>query len=223
MAIKRVTFAKNTSTLFDEIIAHRLGMLPLVTDLDSYVLPEKCSCKGAGCAKCQVVFTLKAEGPITVYASDLKSQDQKVKTVYGEMPIVQLLKDHELEFEAVATLGTGKEHAKYNAGLAFYKGYPKITIDKVRNVDDVAESCPVDVFEVQKQQLKVKDAEKCILCNACVEMNDPPGGLVVEPSEKDFIFYIESYGKMSAKEMVARALDILDQKVEELEAVLEKV
>src|SRR3989338_6024200 len=100
LAIKRVTFVKNTSALFDEILALRLGLVPLITDLETYELPEKCSCRGAGCAKCQVIFTLKAEGPITVYASDFKCQDPKIKAVYGKIPLVQLLKDQELEFEA---------------------------------------------------------------------------------------------------------------------------
>ena len=59
MAIRRVTFVKNNSALFDEILAHRLGLLPLITDLSTYELSEKCSCKGAGCAKCQLVITLK--------------------------------------------------------------------------------------------------------------------------------------------------------------------
>ena len=223
MAVKRVTFIKNSSALFDEIIALRLGLLPLNTNLDAYTLPEKCSCKGAGCAKCQVTFTLKAEGPLTVYASDIKSQDPQVKLVYGKMPIVQLLKDQELEFEAVATLGTAQEHAKYTAGLAHYIGYPKITIDKVKNPDEVAESCPTRVYEVSGKQLKVIDEQLCILCNACVEINDPPEGLTVEASEKDFIFSIESYGKLSPEEMLRRALDVLDEKVVNFETALEKV
>mgnify|MGYP001567655418 CR=1 FL=1 len=109
MAVKKVTFVKNNSALFDEIIAHRLGMLPLSTDLSMYTLPENCTCKAAGCARCQVSILLKAEGPLTVYASDLKSQDPKIKPVYARMPIVKLLKGQELEFEAVASLGLGKD------------------------------------------------------------------------------------------------------------------
>ena len=222
LAIKKVTFVKNSSALFDEIVAHRLGLLPLITDLDSYVLPEKCSCKGAGCAKCQVTFTLKAEGPLTVYASDLKSQDPKIKPVFSKMPIVQLLKDQELEFEAVATLGVGKEHAKYTPGLIYYKGYPKITIEKVKNPDEVVASCPTNVYEVKGKELKVIDAERCILCNACMDVNDPKEGLLVEASEKDFIFYIESFGKLSPEEMLSRALDVLDEKIVDFETVLNK-
>ncbi len=222
LAVRKVTFVKNSSALFDEMIAHRLGLLPLTTDLESYNMMEKCSCKGAGCVKCQVSLTLNCEGPLTVYASDLKCQDPAIKPVHGKIPIVKLLKGQELEFEAVATLGQGKEHAKYSAGLIYYKGYPKITIDKVKDAEAVAKSCPTHVYEVSGKSLKVTDPEKCILCNACVEVNEPKDGLTVEASDKEFIFYVESFGKLKPEEMVTCALDMVNEKVDELTAALEK-
>lgn len=222
MAIRRVTLVKNSSALFDEILAHRLGMLPLTTDLSSYELPEKCTCKGAGCAKCQVVLTLKAEGPLTVYASDLKFQDPKIKPVHAKIPIVKLLKGQELEFEAVATLGTGKEHAKFSPGLAYYKGYPKINTDKVKNVEDVEKACPVNVYELKGKQLNVVNLEACTLCMACVDVADPEGSVTVEGSEKDFIFTIESWGKLPPQEILSKALDVLDEKLDEFSTELNK-
>ena len=130
LAVKKVTFVKNNSALFDEVIAHRLGMLPLKTDLESYNLQEKCDCKGKGCARCQTFITVKAEGPLTVYASDLKSQDPEVKLVYPKMPIIKLLKGQELEFEATVSLGLGKDHIKFSPCLASYRGYPQFTVNK---------------------------------------------------------------------------------------------
>ena len=62
MAIEDVELRKNTAVLYDEVIAHRLGLLPLTTDLESYNLPTKCKCNGEGCASCQVKLTLEAEG-----------------------------------------------------------------------------------------------------------------------------------------------------------------
>ena len=215
MAIKRVTFVKNNSALFDEFLAHRLGMLPIITDLSSYVQSDKCSCKGAGCAKCQLIITLKAEGPLTVYASDLKFQDPKIKAIYAKMPLVKLLKGQELEFEAVATLGTGKEHAKFSSCLAHYRGYPKINVDKVKNPEEVVKSCPTNVFELKGKQPVVVNLEACILCMGCVDAADPKGSVTVESSEKDFIFTIESWEKLSPEEILSKALDILDEKLDE--------
>lgn len=222
LAVRKVTFVKNSSALFDEMIAHRLGLLPLTTDLDSYTLPAKCSCKGAGCAKCQVVFTLKAEGPITVYSSDLKSQDPKVKPVFPKIPIVILLKGQELEFEAVVTLGTGKEHAKFSPGLIYYKGYPKITIERCRNAEEIVKSCPVNVFELDGRTLKIKNLEACHLCLACVDECDPKDGIAVVGSEKDFIFTIESWGKLTPEDILKAALDSFDEKLDEFEKLLDK-
>ena len=60
MAIEDVEFVKNNSILYDEIIAHRLGLVPLKTDLKSYNLPDKCKCEGKGCNRCQLKLVLKA-------------------------------------------------------------------------------------------------------------------------------------------------------------------
>ena len=40
LAIKEIYFTKNSSALFNEMIAHRLGLIPLLTDLQSYELQE---------------------------------------------------------------------------------------------------------------------------------------------------------------------------------------
>ena len=73
MAIEEVEFRKNTSILYDEMIAHRLGLLPLSTDLKTYNLPNECKCKGKGFAACQLKLPLNAQGPVYVYASEIKS------------------------------------------------------------------------------------------------------------------------------------------------------
>lgn len=125
MAIEEAHIIKNSSALYDEMLAHRLGLVPLKTDLKSYNTMEECKCKGKGCIHCQLKFSLKTKGPCVVYASDLKSKDKKVIPVYPNIPIVKLLKDQELEFEATAILGNGKNHSKFSPGLAYYYGYPE--------------------------------------------------------------------------------------------------
>src|SRR3989338_1489655 len=83
MAVKDVEFKKNNSALYDEILAHRIGLIPLTTDLKSYNLPNTCKCEGEGCALCQVHLSFSSDkssdkGPRMVYAKDLKSDDPKV-------------------------------------------------------------------------------------------------------------------------------------------------
>ena len=59
MAIEEVEFFKNNSILYDEIIAHRLGLIPLKTDLKSYNLTDQCKCEGKGCNRCQLKMVLR--------------------------------------------------------------------------------------------------------------------------------------------------------------------
>ena len=46
LAVDDVIVYDNTSALFDEIIAHRLGLVPIPTDLDLLVPRSECVCKG---------------------------------------------------------------------------------------------------------------------------------------------------------------------------------
>ena len=210
IAIKNVTITKNTSALFDEFIAHRLGLLPLTTDLSSYNLISECICKLAGCAKCQISFILKAEGPLTVHASDLKSQDPKIKAVYGNIPVVKLLKGQELEFEAVAGLGTGKEHAKFTPGNIYFRGIPEITADSENKAKQCVKSC--DGLLEYGKKLEVVDLLKW---NEKYEQVCEDLGAEVKHSEEDFLFSIESWGQLSCEEILTKALEVLDSEVDE--------
>ena len=129
MAIEEIEFRKNNGVLYDEIVAHRLGLVPMKTDLKSYNLPAKCKCEGKGCARCTLKMILKAKGPGTVYASDIKSKDPKVKPVYPKTPIAKLLKGQEMELEATAILGEGRDHVKFSPGLVWFNKEPKITVN----------------------------------------------------------------------------------------------
>ena len=81
MAIEDVEIRKNSSILYDEMVAHRLGLIPLKTDLKSYNIREECQCKGEGCARCQVILTLKPSSAGYVYAQELKSKDESIVPV----------------------------------------------------------------------------------------------------------------------------------------------
>ncbi|MEW6070386.1 MAG: DNA-directed RNA polymerase subunit D, partial [Candidatus Thermoplasmatota archaeon] len=63
---------ESVAPLFDEIIAHRLSMVPIPTDLKLFVPKDECKCQGAGCPSCELVYTLKKFGPCTVYSGDLQ-------------------------------------------------------------------------------------------------------------------------------------------------------
>ena len=107
LAIDKVTFYDNTSPLWDEYVAHRLGLLPITTP-DK--LPENS----------EIVFSLDAEGPKTVHASELKSSDKEIKVAKGTIPVLTLAANQRIRFECKAVVGTGRKHAKFQAGLVAY-------------------------------------------------------------------------------------------------------
>ena len=117
MAIDDVVMLENSSVMHDEAIAHRLGLIPLRTELNRFVMAHECDCKSnLGCAKCRVMLYLDAQAQDRsrpVLSGELKSDDDYVKPVSVDIPIIVLAPSQKLKLEAYARLGTGKMHAKW--------------------------------------------------------------------------------------------------------------
>jgi DNA-directed RNA polymerase subunit D len=123
LAIDDVVILENSSPVYDEVIAHRLGLIPLVTPLDKYPLPEECDCKSpSGCSKCRVMIVLDANATNvarTVYSGELVSpEDPAVRPVSDKIPIVKLAPNQKVKIESYARMGRGREHAKWQASPA---------------------------------------------------------------------------------------------------------
>jgi DNA-directed RNA polymerase subunit D len=220
MAIEDVEFRKNNSVLYDEIIAHRLGLLPLTTDLKSYTLPAKCKCKGEGCARCSVKLTLKSKSPGYVYASEIKSKDPKIKPVFPKTPIVKLLKGQELEIEATAKLGIGRDHAKWCPAHVWYTYEPKITINNSSpQFEKFKDKYPPQAFDKSGKLSKDMIIENGVV-DACDGVCDSV--VKVEYNDRNFIFYIESWGQLKAKEIAVKAAEVFKEQLEEFEEKLKQ-
>ena len=117
LAIDDVVILENSSVMHDEAVAHRLGLIPLRTDLHRFVLPTHCDCNSTlGCSKCRVLLSMDSEAndkTKVVTSGDLVSEDEVVKPLSTEIPIIVLAPAQKLKFEAYARLGFGKEHAKW--------------------------------------------------------------------------------------------------------------
>ena len=106
-AIDTVDVIENSSVLADEGIAHRLGMIPLHSDLSKF---DESDSRVA-----LVLDSGETETSRTVTSAELISQDNVVKPVSDKIPIVQLAPGQKLKFESYAKLGRGTEHAKWNS------------------------------------------------------------------------------------------------------------
>src|SRR5207247_10218399 len=97
MAIDDVMILENSSVMYDEILAHRLGLIPVTTD-PTYNLPEECTCKSElGCEKCRASLSLEIEAsdPVeVVYTSNLKLENREVNHGHGKIPIERLAQAH---------------------------------------------------------------------------------------------------------------------------------
>jgi len=122
LAIDEVVILDNSSIVYDELLSHRLGLIPLKTDLSKFVLREECSCKNPlGCPQCRVLLTLDVEAnrkTKEVSSGDLKSEDASVFPISPSILLVKLAPDQKIKLEAYARLGRGKEHAKWQPASA---------------------------------------------------------------------------------------------------------
>ncbi|MEM2937527.1 MAG: DNA-directed RNA polymerase subunit D [Candidatus Bathyarchaeia archaeon] len=229
MAIDEVVIIENSSVLHDEIIAHRLGLIPLKTDLDSYNLPEECPCQSEfGCNLCRVTLTLDQEakeGTKTVYSGELVSENPSVVPVSDKIPIVKLTKGQKLRLEAYARLGRGKQHAKWQpVSMCAYKYLPQVKIDAERcnACGKCVEICPRKVLAKSEGKIEIRDLLACTLCQDCVDVcpKEPPA-IEIGWEENAFIFSLETTGALPPERIVAEAVKILDKQLEEFAKQIE--
>lgn len=214
MAIDFVEFKKNSGILYDEMVAHRMGLIPLTTDLESYNLPEEEWVEPSEDPRVEVQLVLKskkAKSSSIVYAEDLESKDDKIIPVNPKMPITKLIEGQELECIATARMGVGEEHVKWSPGHVWYRHYPHITIDKQpKDAQKVADQYP-GVFEVKSGKLVVAD-------DAAYHMPDTEldiDGVSVEFEDGDYILIIESWGQLPPKTILQEAVSAYDNQLDE--------
>lgn len=221
MAIDEVVIIENSSPLQDEFLSHRIGLVPLKTDLDTYNLPENCECKSEfGCNLCRVSLVLEAEAEdrrMTVYSGDLKSENPAAVPVSNRIPIVKLAPEQRIRLEAYARLGKGKDHARWQpVSKCAYKYRPFVKIDtKLCDLcGDCIKVCPENILAKSGSKIVVKNVSNCTLCQDCVDAcQKNPKAANVTWDESSFLFSLESTGALQAERIFQEAIKILDQKL----------
>ncbi len=222
LAIEDVIFIENTTPLQDEFIAHRLGLIPITTDLSMLNFKDECSCGGAGCSLCTVSLTLEAETAedetMVVYSRSLKSSDPILSPVSDKIPIIKMAPGQRLILEAIAELGRGKEHAKWQpVSTAAFQYMPEIEVQPRKTDPEIAEACPRGVLQYNEEEetIEVVDLFQCNLCMECVKAAkrvDDPDVISVKGSPEHIIMRIEPTGALPAEEIVFEAANILKER-----------
>jgi len=221
IAVEDVNIIINDSAMFNEVLAHRLGLTPLISNkkaIDGMVMAEECDCEDY-CPKCSVSLTLNKSGPGVIYSKDLASTDSTIIPVYDTIPLLKLKEDENVDLEAVAKIGIGKNHAKWMpTTVCAYKQYPKITFNEDAEVNyDLADVCPRNILKSDRRskKLKILDIENCSMCKTCMRADE--NDYINIGHEKDiFIFTIETDGSMPPEEVLSKACDVLSDKADKI-------
>ena len=220
---------ESVTPLFDEIIAHRLGMVPVPTDLNLFCPQSECVCGGEGCPNCTIMYSLNKIGPCTVLSGDLEplgNPDLRVKDEF--IPIVELTDGQAVLIYATAVMGTAKKHVKWQvANGVGYKYLPQIAIDDGMECDEevleCAAICPKKVFEVEDGKLVIKNPLECSLCRACTDHLGEKGGITVTGDDQNFFFKFETDGSLTAQQALDKAVEILAEEANDFKAQLEQL
>ena len=200
LAIEEADIYKNDSALYDEIIAHRLGLVVLKNQ------------KLKSDQTIEMKMKVKGKNDRTeVLAGELGSE-----VVYPETPIVLLEDKQEIELVARARVGRGIEHSKFSPGVLFYKHLPniKISSEGAKQVE-LAEIYP-EVFERFGDKIKIKNAWVGDLDEEDVKNYQ---GINVEFND-DLVFSVESWGQIEAKDIFLEACKALKANLSEVSKVV---
>ena len=205
LSIDTVRFVENSSVMFDEQLALRLGLVPLTT-------PEGEFDEGD-----EITLALDVQGPGTAYSGDLVTADPMVEPADTNIPIIELKEDQRLELEADAVLGRGRDHAKHQGGVAI--GYRNL-----QHVEVVGDAAEYGDSDAQMVRGVIEEDDELIPTETFdndLRNRYPEKEVVVTDVEDAFVFHVETDGSMSVEELVLRAVDTLYDRAAELEQAVQ--
>ena len=218
MAIDLVEIENNTTVLCDEFIAHRLGLIPLVSSaVGKFNFTRDCNCM-QHCPNCSVELVLNVrcteEGTtLDVTSRSLISQDEQVQPWLESdedngILLVKLRKNQELRVRCIAKKGIAKEHAKWSPVSAVAFEY------------DPDNALRHTAFWVEEDA----DKEWPKSANSTSKEKYETSGAAFDPNAKPekFFFTVETVGCLSPVDVVLSGLAVLQEKLAAVSKVLEK-
>ena len=218
LAVEDVIIYDNTSALFDEIITHRLGLIPIPTDLKILNFKDECICKGKGCPSCTVRYTLSKEGEGVVCSGDLQPEEKSWAITEDKIPIVELFNDQRLILEIEAILGTSRKHAKWQPVQApGYRFMPTAEYEpsKKKEVEKFIKSLPDGIAAFKNDKIEILDITKMPIFESYLDRKKITY-ITVKRDQTNIVFSFETDGSLSAKSAFIHTCKILEDKYKEL-------
>ena len=227
---------ESVNVLPDEVLAHRLAMVPVPTFLDEFVFPEDDPNNENlpedqwGSPLSQIIYHLSIRGPNsdsseefkTVYAGDLNVLGEtklQIKEEHSRIPLTLLSKGQYLELYAYATLGRGRDHAKWcPAAAVTFQPRQKAVLSKPKKAN-VLFDLNLTSKSGRKIDSKMFTNKECTDVNAVMDLERAlqqvgygtgredafDNAITMEDIEGEYVFSFESDGSMSTEDIFNRA------------------
>ncbi|MFH1310960.1 MAG: DNA-directed RNA polymerase subunit D [Nanoarchaeota archaeon] len=205
LAVDEVEISKNDSPLYDETVAHRIGLIPLKDEKTSEKKPAK------------LTLNVKKEG--VVYSGDLKGHPA---VVYKNIPLTTLSSDQVLQLNAIAKVGKGSEHAKFSPGLMFYRNVSEITLDK-DCYEEIKRIIPEIEIKEKGQKIILIDNKKREVVDVCEGIADKKKKKAEIEKKDELVITVESFGQISAEEVFTKSIDALKKDLGSLKKSVDKI
>ena len=211
---------ESISAMFNEIVAHRIGMLPIPTD--EKTIEAFGESFGDDSKQPDIMYSLHKQGPCTVYSGDLEPVNGDSALVIPEtsVPIVKLAEGQAILVYAKAKMGTAKQHAKWQTVVAprFYQA-PTLTVSSGKGSKTVIDAVGKEHFKKKGKNHLIDDPVKAHEAIKKLESlwndEDAKNAMTVTRNKTHFILEFETTGAMEAKLALEQALKSLDSHCKE--------
>ncbi|EEY66588.1 DNA-directed RNA polymerases I and III 40 kDa polypeptide [Phytophthora infestans T30-4] len=223
--IGHVYIWNNSSIIQDEVLAHRLGLIPLnATDENTIVFKLDVTCKFDPEHPKDPTKAIHS----SVYSRDLEwvpqgNQEERfgsIRPVHEDILMAKLRPGQSIALEAHCRKGVGKDHAKFSpVATASYRLMPKVELmEKVEGTDAkrLVEECHIGLFDIEDiggvPTAVVKDQRACTMCRNCIREPSWNEKIRLGRQSDHFIFSVESVGMIKPEELLLEALNVLAEK-----------